>query len=88
LDPKMYQVLKKLKEPSQFATTGKTPKNDFTYTGYIEADKVKVAVINGVEYREGEELDVKGFFVKNIGKGRVLIENRVTGVVKKIPLEE
>jgi hypothetical protein len=47
-----------------------------------------MAIINGMEYREGEELDVKGFVLKSVSPARVVIENRSTRAVQTIPLQE
>ena len=47
-----------------------------------------MAIINGVEYKVGEPLDVKGYFLKNISAARVVIENRGTKATLNVPLQE
>jgi hypothetical protein len=64
------------------------PKVEFIYSGYFEADGKRIAIINGIEYREGEALDVRGFVLKNVSPAMVVIENRTTRVVLNIPLQD
>lgn len=48
----------------------------FSYTGYVELGTWRYAIINGVEYSVGEELDVGGYFVRNILPNKVVIRGR------------
>lgn len=45
----------------------------FLYTGYLKLGTTKIAVINGMEYAEGESLNTKGLFVKSISPHNVVI---------------
>ena len=45
----------------------------FRYTGYLETGDKKLAVINGMEYEEGENLDQAGYFLRSISKARVIV---------------
>lgn len=63
-------------------------KLDFIYSGYVGAGKRSIAVINGVEYKEGEALDTPGYVLRRITPVRVVIENRVAGTTLDIPLQE
>ena len=47
----------------------------FNYTGYMEYGGRKVAIINGLEYSEGEKLETPGYVLKAIFPGKVIIEN-------------
>jgi len=61
---------------------------EFIYSGYIEVGRKRMAIINGIEYNEGEVLDVKGYALKSVSPSRVLIENRGIGATLNVPLQE
>lgn len=61
---------------------------EFVYSGYIEVDRKRIAIINGMEYREGEALDIKGYLLKKVFTSSVVIENRGTGTTVNVPLLE
>jgi len=58
------------------------------YSGYIDAGKTKMAIINGVEYRAGEKLEMEGYVLKRITPSRVLVLNKNTGSEAEIPIQE
>ena len=58
------------------------------YSGYVDSGKNKMAVINGFEYRIGEELEIEGYVLKQITPSKVLILNKNTGNKEEIPLQE
>ena len=58
------------------------------YSGYVDSGKNKMAVINGLEYRIGEQLELEGYVLKQITPSRVLIFNKYTGNKEEIPLQE
>ena len=64
------------------------PSIAFAYTGYLGLGGLKMAIINGTEYREGEMLAPDGYFVKTITPQEVVIG--IQGKEKNIilPLEE
>jgi hypothetical protein len=76
------------REPGQAGGTAAAPKSPFNYTGYVEAGKTKIAVINGHEYGTGDALDVEGYVLKAIHPARVAIYNRETRRTIDIPLQE
>jgi len=86
LDAKSYRVWSKAQEPAKAGAAA--PKIEFVYTGYLEVNKERIAIINGSEYKAGDELDVKGYVLKSISPARVVIENRVARAVHKVPLQE
>lgn len=86
LDAKSYRSWSNAREPAKVGAAA--PKIEFAYTGYLEVKGKRMAIINGMEYREGEELDVKGFVLKSVSPARVVIENRSTRAVQTIPLQE
>jgi hypothetical protein len=58
------------------------------YSGYVDSGKNKIAVINGFEYRIGEQLEIEGYMLKQITPSKVLIFNKKTGNKEEIPLQE
>ncbi len=67
-------------------TEAKQP--DFLYTGYLSLGKKKLAIINGMEYVEGEGLDFKGYYVKSIAPRHVVVAN-IDGMESfQLPLRE
>ena len=58
------------------------------YSGYVDSGKNKMAIINGLEYRVGEQLELEGYVLKQITPSRVLIFNKYTGNEEEIPLQE
>ena len=58
------------------------------YCGYVESGNNRMAVINGFEYRIGEELEIEGYVLKQITPSKILILNKNTGNEEEIPLQE
>jgi len=63
-------------------------KISFVYSGYLEVGKRSMAVINGMEYREGELLDIPGFFLRSVTPQQVVIEDRRMGTTLDIPMQD
>jgi type II secretory pathway component PulC len=63
-------------------------KIEFVYSGYLGSGKRSMAVINGVEYKEGEALDVSGFVLRSVSPARIVIENRGSGATLNIPMQD
>jgi hypothetical protein len=87
LDSKAYKLWTEAKTPAK-ETHAAAPKIEFAYTGYLEIDQKRMAIINGMEYREGEALDIKGFVLKTVSPTRVAIENSTTRTLLNVPLQE
>lgn len=91
LDGKSFREWVHLKEPpkEQAKKEGPAaPKIDFSYTGYLEVKRKRMAIINGIEYKEGEALDVKGYILRSVSPEKVVIENRTTRATLTVPLVE
>ena len=58
------------------------------YSGYVDAGKMKIAIINGLEYQVGEPLEMEGYVLKSATPLQVLILNKNTGSEVEIPLQE
>lgn len=86
LDNKSFKAWVQVKKPVKEGTPA--PKIDFTYTGYLEMGRKRIAIINSIEYSEGESLDVKGYVLKSVSPTRIVIENRGTGATVNVPLLE
>lgn len=63
-------------------------KTGFSYTCYMEMGGERVAVINDIDYRAGEPLEVRGYTLLSIHPSRVVIEERYSGVKFDVQLKE
>jgi hypothetical protein len=91
LDAKTVRAWTTAKAPAKKeggTAAGATPKSEFTYSGFLGTGSKKMAIINGLEYSEGENLEIKGYVVKSISPTKVVIENRETGATFTAPLVE
>jgi len=58
------------------------------YSGYVDAGRKKMAIINGFEYGPGEALELEGYFLKTVTPAQIIIVNRSTGSELTIPIQE
>lgn len=58
------------------------------YSGYVDTVKDKLAVLNGIEYRIGEELKEEGYILKSITSSKVVIFDKRAGSNLDIPIQE
>jgi hypothetical protein len=58
------------------------------YSGYIEAGKKKMAIINGIEYSVGESLEIEGYVLRSIAPTKIKIVNRNTRNIIDVSLQE
>ena len=61
---------------------------NLTYSGYMKMGDNNLAIINGIEYEAGDELDHGGYIVKNIFPTRVVIGPAGEKNSIILPLEE
>lgn len=61
---------------------------NIVYSGYVDSGKHKMAILNGIEYRVGESLEIEGYILRQISPSRVVIYNKNTGNSLEIPLQE
>lgn len=87
LDSRTYKSWTQVKVTAKDAGAV-APKIEFVYSGYLEVDRKRMAIINGVEYTEGESLDAKGYVLKSVSSSSVVIENRGIGATVNVPLLE
>lgn len=58
------------------------------YSGYVDTGKNKLAVLNGIEYRIGEELKEEGYVLKKITSSKVVVFDKRSGNNLEISLQE
>lgn len=88
VDSSAYNAWAKISATAKGGPAAVPQKAEFAYNGYLMAGKQKIAVINGMEYKEGEALDIRGFVLKSISPEWVVIENRGTRAMLNIPLQD
>jgi hypothetical protein len=88
LDGKSYKSWTQVKAVTAKEAGVAAPKVEFVYSGYVEVGRQRMAVINGMEYSEGDGLDTKGYVLKSVSPSSVVIENRGMGATINVPLLE
>jgi hypothetical protein len=63
-------------------------KPPFSYTGYVDMGRRKIAIINGNEYAAGDSLDVEGYVLSVIDPNRITVYNKETRRTIEVPLQE
>jgi hypothetical protein len=65
---------------------------EVVYSGYVELGGVRLALLNGVEYAEGDEFVIEGYRVTQIADQYVILvraaENGLPGARVKVPMAE
>lgn len=61
-----------VKQKETQVATKATPM-EMEYSGYLQVGKVKLAIINGIEYVEGDALGISGYYVRDISAQRVIV---------------
>jgi type II secretory pathway component PulC len=88
LDARAYKSWSQVKATAATAGAAVAPKIEFVYSGYLEVGRKRMAIINGMEYGEGDGLDTKGYMLKSVSPASVVIENRGIGATVNVPLLE
>lgn len=60
----------------------------FIYSGYLKLDKKEMAIINGVEYKAGNNLEIEGYVLEAISPDRVVIVNKKSRSRVEVPLQD
>ncbi len=58
------------------------------YTGFVEMGALRLAIIDGFEYREGDELETGGFVVEEITPPQVTLRGTDNGKVVRLPYQD
>ena len=75
-DPFLGKQLVAMSAPPK---AGETEIARFAYTGFVEAGNKRLAIINGMEYQVGEELEPGGHVLRSISHNSVVLENAAGG---------
>lgn len=65
--------------------SGNGKSDALSYTGYLDVGGNKMVIINGVEYRPGQQLENTDAVIQSVSAERVVLRSRKTG--KQITLE-
>lgn len=65
-----------------------SPEGKIVYSGYVDAGIRKIAIIDGLEYQAGDQLEMEGYVLKQVTPFQVLILNKNTGIESEIPISE
>ena len=58
------------------------------FTGYVELGALRLAIIDGYEYREGDELETGGFLVDEVKPTQVTLRGIDTGKLLRLPYQD
>jgi hypothetical protein len=85
-EKKSFRDWKMFKEPK----AGKDSKTEpgFNYSGYLKFDKKEMAIVNGVEYKSGDHLEIEGYVLEKIAPDRIVIVNKKIRSRIEVPLQE
>jgi hypothetical protein len=75
------------KEPAKSGNDSKSGPT-FIYSGYLNMDNKKIAIINSVEYKTGDPLDIEDYVLKQIYSDKVVIVNKKNGAKFDVLLQE
>jgi len=68
--------------------SGYTGEVKLVYTGYMKIGNREIAIINGVDYQVGDELEMAGYRVKSISPSMVIVVNKEGEEKITVPLSE
>jgi hypothetical protein len=74
-----------IKDPNK---AGSGAQRSFIYAGWLKDKNRNMAIINGVEYETGEELEEGGYILRKIHQSKVVIENIKNGSKFDVLLQE
>ncbi len=57
------------------ATDPASPLSAYTYSGYMEVDKKRLAIISGMQYQVGDRLEYGKYVVRSIEPTKVVVED-------------
>jgi hypothetical protein len=86
----LSDALKNQKDTEKPVKSKTIPKRgpDFVYTGFLAVGQTKLAIINGLEYKEGDSLNVDNYYVKSIAPRTVVIAQTKGAGILELPLQE
>jgi hypothetical protein len=75
-------------DPKEQRSKLRTERASFNYSGYIQLGTTRMAIINGMEYAEGESLADKTYYVKSISPQSVIIGKVQGSDTIQLPISE
>ena len=63
-------------------------KLNLRYTGYVEAGKKKIAIINGAEYTAGDTIGLEGYLLREIYPTKVVVQSKTSKASIDVPVQE
>jgi len=87
-DPFARMELPQESEVTQERIEASALTSNFTYSGYMEMGSQRLAVIDGMEYMVGEELESSGYIINNISPTQVVIGIKGTKQTIMLPVQE
>ncbi len=60
----------------------------FNYSGYISMGNKKIAIINGIEYEPGDNLEMEGYVLEKIYPDKAIIVNKKTQSGFEVSLQD
>ena len=84
------EPLKKEQTTPQFKKESTSPQAvpQYIYSGYLDIGKIKFAIINGIEYTEGEAINSGGYYIKKIAPLQVVIGKVNSRETIQLPITE
>lgn len=70
------------------AKTKDDPESKIIYSGYVDAGKKKMAVINGLEYSVGEKLETGDYVLKKITATKVFLSDKSRGRELEVTIQD
>lgn len=67
---------------------GEGPQLNVRYTGFVEAGKARIAIINGTEYVAGDTIGLEGYVLKEIHPTKVVIQSPTSKNRIEVPVQE
>jgi hypothetical protein len=71
-DPFLEKKLSRTAEPGR---AGGARPSDYAYSGYVDVGNRRLAIINGMEYLVGDQLETGGYVIKSIDPEKVVLED-------------
>jgi len=75
-------------ERVEMAAGDKELRVSFSYSGFIEMGAAQMAIINGVDYRVGEDLEIPGYILRSVSPQQVVIEHKELRQRVTVPFRE
>jgi hypothetical protein len=76
-------------KPLEFQDEGPQYETLPAYTGYVEVGALRLAIIDGYEYREGDELETGGYLVEEIRPEQVTLRGlEKNGKAVRLPYQD